>query len=74
MEGEGEGGVWGKWKKRITRVFVGGKSGKESRGSVEELPRIVVSWKLQTLEFFFWTLCDRSAAQRRWQWRGGRMS
>ena len=53
MEGEGEGGVWGKWKKRITRVFVGGKSGKESRGSVEELPRIVVSWKLQTLELFF---------------------
>ena len=53
MEGEGEGGRWGKWKKRITRVFVGGKSGKESRGSVEELPRIVVSWKLQTLEFFF---------------------
>jgi len=43
MEGEGEGGVWGKWKKRITRVFVGGKSGKEGRGSVEELPRIVVS-------------------------------
>ena len=56
MEGEGEGGRWGKWKKRITRVFVGGKSGKEGKGSVEELPRIVVSWKLQTLEFFF---CDR---------------
>ena len=50
MEEEGEdGGRWGKWRKRITRVFTGGKEkekekGREgSKGSVEELPRIVVS-------------------------------
>jgi len=50
MEEEGEdGGRWGKWRKRITRVFTGGKEkekekGREgNKGSVEELPRIVVS-------------------------------
>ena len=50
MEEEGEdGGRWGKWRKRITRVFTGGKEkekgkGREgSKGSMEELPRIVVS-------------------------------
>ena len=50
MEEEGEdGGRWGKWRKRITRVFTGGKEkgkgkGREgSKGSVEDLPRIVVS-------------------------------
>ena len=43
MEEEGEGGGrWGKWRKRITRVFTGGKE-KGNKGSVEELPRIVVS-------------------------------
>jgi len=47
MEEEGEGGRWGKWRKRITRVFTSGKDkdkDKEgNRGSVEDLPRIVVS-------------------------------
>ena len=43
MEGGGEGGRWGRWKKRITRVFTGKNAGKEAKGSVEELPRIVVS-------------------------------
>ena len=46
MEEEGEGGGrWGKWRKRITRVFTGKERYKEGkRGSVEELPRIVVSF------------------------------
>ena len=48
MEGEGEGGRWGKWRKRITRVFTGKDKDKDkdkegNRGSVEDLPRIVVS-------------------------------
>ena len=43
MEEEGEGGGrWGKWRKRITRVFTGKERYK--KGSVEELPRIVVSF------------------------------
>ena len=51
MEGEGEGGRWGKWRKRITRVFTGKDKDKDkdsNGGSAEELPRIVVSqlrWK-----------------------------